>query len=51
MLSIRATDEFKNNHEIAIRSHKIVKEILEYKIKHQYGGKTPSGLLAASVRD
>ena len=49
MLSIRATDEFKNNDERALRAHKIVKEILEYRIKHQYGGKTPSGLLAPSI--
>ena len=38
MLRIRATDEFKNNHERAIRSHKIVKEMLEHRIKHQYKG-------------
>ena len=35
MLRIRATDEFKNNHEIAaIRAHKIVKEMLEHRMKH-----------------
>lgn len=45
MLSIRATDEFKNNDERALRAHKIVKEILDYKIAHQYGGKRPSGLI------
>ena len=51
MLSIRATDEFKNNDERALRAHKIVKEILDYKIAHQYGGKRPSGLNASSIWD
>jgi hypothetical protein len=33
MLRIRATDEFKNNHEIAIRAHKIVKEMFEHRME------------------